>query len=115
MSLVNLPDSAVEKGTFPITVNFADKLGATITPNAGLKWGLTDSRGTVINSRSNVSLTPASSVNIVLHGADLDINDASYYGADRYVTITGTYDSSYGAGLELVVQIKFSIAKVITQ
>lgn len=97
---------ANEKGTFKITAAFADETDASMTPNTGLNWTLTDDAGNVINSRSAVTITPASSVDIILSGNDLAIGNN---GTKRILTIQGTYDSSAGSNLPLKDEIVFYI------
>ena len=97
---------AVEGSTYVITAAFTDEDGSPVTPNAGLVWRLTDEDGTVINSREDVALTPATSVTIVLHGNDLALTGGTAW---RIVTIEGTYDSSLGNNLELKDQVRFPL------
>jgi len=90
-----LDTHAVEESTYIITANFFDEDGVAVIPDAGLKWSLADRDGTVINSREDVVISvPAASVDIVLSGDDLaldDINDNL-----RILTIEGTYgDDDY--------------------
>ena len=72
---VTVPEHAREKGTFPLVVTPTYKSGTVsvgFVPGTAL-WTLSDADGNVINSRSGVTLTPASSMNIVLQGDDLAI------------------------------------------
>lgn len=97
---------AVENATFVITIAFTDETSAAVTPDTGLNWTLTDAAGNVINSRSAVTITPASSVDIILSGNDLAIGNN---GTKRILTIQGTYDSSAGSNLPLKDEIVFYI------
>jgi len=91
---VTISEHAREEGTFPLVVTPTYKSG---TVTVGFKpgtaaWTLSDTDGSVINSRSSVSLTPASSMSIVLKGDDLAIT-----GDDRKtvkVLVEGTYNST---------------------
>ncbi len=65
-----LTTNAVEKSTYIVTAAFTDEDGDAVTPNAGLVWTLTDMNGVVINSREDVSISPDTSVDIVLSGND---------------------------------------------
>lgn len=103
-----LTTQAVERSTFAITAAFTDEAGAAVVPDTGLSWTLTDVVGNVVNSREDVTISPAASVSIVLHGADLQIGDA-FRDNRRLVTITGTYDSSLGSNLEIVDWVQFEI------
>ena len=99
---------AVERSTFAITAAFTDETGAAVVPNSGLVWTLTDVVGNVINSRENVSIASASSVTVVLSGADLAISD-TYRDNRRMLTFEGAYNSSLGSGLAIVDWVEFSI------
>lgn len=105
-----LETKAVEKGTYVISASFTDEDGAAVTPNVGLKWTLTDGRGTVINERQDVPLTPATSVDILLQGDDLTLAEGE--GNERAVTIEGTYNSSLGSNLPLSDEVRFRIASL---
>ena len=96
---------AIEKSTFAITASFIDDAGDAVVPNTGLTWTLTDGDGVVVNSHTGSTITPAGSVTIVLHGADLAIAG----NADRVLTIQGTYDSDLGTNLEIKDQVTFRI------
>lgn len=101
-----LTADAIEQSTYVITASFTDEDGAAVTPNAGLKWHLTDKNGTHINSRQDVTITPASTITILLKGADLAIDEDK---TTRYLTIEGTYDSSLGSALPIKEQVQFDI------
>jgi hypothetical protein len=106
---VDLNVTANEKSTLIITVSFKDETKAAVTPNAGLTWTLTDQGGAIINSRSQVPITPASTVTIVLHGNDLICMDDG----QLVLTIEGTYDSSLGSRLEIKEQAMFRVADLV--
>lgn len=101
-----LVKQAGEGSTYVVTATFYDEAGILIEPTA-VEWELTDSDGTTINSRTGVSETPASTITIVLSGADLAIvaNDDLI----RVITVTATYDSTNGDDLPLIEEIKFKI------
>lgn len=100
---------AIDKSTYVIVATFRDEDDALVTPNSGLNWTLTKLDGTVINSRNAVSITPGTSVTIVLSGADLDYDD----GRERVLTIQGTYDSDLGSNLPLKDQVRFTVQDLI--
>jgi hypothetical protein len=58
-----------EKGTIFFGCVPKDNTGVAVIPTA-ITWKLTDERGTVINSRSAVVVTPAAAFTIVLTNAD---------------------------------------------
>ena len=91
---ITVSEHAREEGTFPLIVTPTYKSGTVdvgFKPNTAL-WTLSDTAGIVINSRSAVSLTAASSMNIVLQGDDLAIT-----GTVRKTVkllVEGTYNST---------------------
>lgn len=104
-----LATQAVERSTYLIVASFTDHSEAEVTPNAGLKWTLTNGRGLVVNGRADVALAPpAASVNILLSGDDLALPDE--HDTRRVVTIEGTYNSALGSNLPLKDEIVFTIA-----
>ncbi len=106
---IELSTNAKERSTYRLTVTFFDERTppVAVTPNS-ITWTLSDINGTVINSREDVSVTPASTVNIILRGDDLALDSAAY-NADRIVTVKATYDSTAGSDLPLNEEIRFSI------
>ena len=99
---------AVERSTLVITAAFTDELNSPVTPTS-VAWRLESDSGAIINNRSNVSLTPAPSVKIVLTGADLDVlvntNDSEL----RRLILTAVYNSSNGVGLSLSESYEFQV------
>lgn len=107
-----LTTRAIERSTFIVTAAFTDKAGAAVVPDS-IKWTLTDEVGRVINSRSDVAIAiPASSVDIVLHGADLALRDATDMGG-RVLTVEVVYDSTEGNDLPLKDEARFRIAPLV--
>ncbi len=102
-----LTTPAVEQSTFAIVASFTDETGAAVAPNTGLTWTLVDNAGVVINSRLNVAITSASTITIVLHGADLALTAGA--SRKRRVLIKGTYNSSLGTNMEIKDEVTFSI------
>lgn len=98
MALTVLTTEAMEEGSYFITVAFYDEDDNAETPNADtIKWTLTDSDGTVINSRHNVSETSGTSVVIELEGNDLAIQSGETAPiVRRRVTVLWEYDSDLG-------------------
>ena len=97
-----------EDNTVIVTAAFTDEDGNAVTPNAGLTWTLTEPNGTVINSRLDVGLTEATSVDIILFGDDLDSTGATDDGV-RHILIEGTYDSASANNLRLDETLFFVI------
>lgn len=110
MIVTYLEDHAKEKGTFIIPVIFRDPDLALVSPNAGLTWTLTDIGGAVINSRSTVAITAASTVNIILSGNDLVIRANN----ELVVLVEGTFNSvTYGNNLPIKDEVHFFVDDLI--
>ena len=100
--------TALEDSTYVVTASFTDEDESAVVPNS-IEWSLKDSAGNVVNERSAVEIAvPASSIEIVLSGDDLDPGD----GEDTYLmlTITANYDSSLGLGLPLIGECVLSLS-----
>lgn len=82
----------VAGGTGVITASFTDEDDVAVIPNT-LTYSLVKD-GSIVNSREDVPITPATSVNIVLSGLDLVAGTTK-------IIIEGTYDSSYGNDLPI--------------
>ena len=104
---------ASEESTYIIRSRFYDENSVAVEPNA-LAWTLTDSAGTVINSREDVSVTPGTVVDIGLSGDDLAIlsGETDMVFVWRYMVINGDYDSAFGAGMPIRSQCKFSVTNL---
>ena len=100
---------AIDKSTYVIIASFFDEDDNAVTPNSGLNWTLSKLDGTIINSRSAVSITPGTSITIVLSGSDLDYDD----GPERVLTIQGTYESDLGSELPFKDQVRFTVQDLI--
>ena len=106
MARSHLSTKAVEKSTYVIAIAFTDADGTPVVPNS-ITWTLTDSSGNVVNSRSAVVVSPASSIDVVLSGDDLAIQRPSILG--RILTLEWVYDSSYGNNLPGKNEVTFDI------
>jgi hypothetical protein len=110
---VSIATQVSEESTAVFTVSFKDEDDQPSVPNS-LTWKLTDGSGNVINSRTAVTASPASAVNIVLKGDDLALSAGVTGNAEkRFLTVYGTYDSSYGSGLPYKHEVGFPIANLI--
>lgn len=91
-------DQPLEQGVYAVTVGpFVDETGDAVTPSA-ITWTLSDRAGAAVNGRTGVSVTPGSTVTIVLQGEDLQIAD-TLHDNRRELLIEWTYDSSLGNDL----------------
>lgn len=100
---------AEEKGSCGIQFNFFDTDGVTpVTPLVPLTWSLTNTKGDWINGKEDVSITPGTSIIVVLNGDDLALPENGI--SERIVTIEGTYNSTtLGSGVNLKTKHTFSI------
>jgi len=100
---------AEEQGTYIINLSFLDEDDLPVTPTS-IKWTLTTVGGEVVNSRSDVSIAiPASSVDVVLSGSDLQLLSHKESFSWRIFTVKAVYNSSLGNGLPLNGAVKFRI------
>lgn len=104
-----LKQSANEQSTFAVEVSFFDETGAALIPTA-VTWTLTDNTKVVVNGRVAVSITPASTVIIVLSGDDLIIGQ---HDKGRYLLIEATYNSTLGSNLPLRDQVFFEVSNLV--
>lgn len=101
-----------EESTFKITCAWKNAAGTAVTPDSAT-WTLTDEAGTVINSRTAVSIASMATTNdIVLSGNDLAIQSATDNGK-RIVTILAIYDSDEGTNLPLKDEYYFTIENLL--
>lgn len=105
---VNANIVAVELSTFVITAAFIDEDGAAVVPSS-ISWTLQDVSGNIINNRTSVSVTPASTITIVLAGNDLALLDQKNDSELRRIIITAAYTSSLGSGLPLSDSYEFRV------
>ncbi len=112
MARTILTTEAVEKSTYVVPVTFRDENGTSVAPTAAT-WTLTSEYGAVINSRSDVAISPlAATVNIVLTGADLAML-GELDNRTRLLLVEATYNSSLGTGLNLRDEIEFSVRPLV--
>ena len=107
---ITLEPNALEDSTYVVTAAFTDEDGIAVVPNT-VTWSLKDKSGTVINERTAVDETPASSLDIVLSGDDLDPGAPDSDVGLILLTVTAPYDSALGAGLPLVAQCWIPVAE----
>ena len=90
-----LDTKAVRGSSYIINIVPKDEDGTAITPDS-ISYTLTDSVGTVINSLSDVSLTPADDIDLLLSGDDLEFEtgEEGAYEVVRIITVTYQYDSA---------------------
>jgi len=108
--MIELTEHATEGGTYIISAVFTDEDGASVIPTF-IKWDLTDQRGNIINSRDDVIVIPAASIDILLQGNDLAIVD-NMSEVRRILTVFAKYNSSLGSDLPLDDSAHFFIDKL---
>lgn len=101
-----LTNRAISGGTYSITVPFKDEDGFSVIPTS-ITWTLLNESGNVVNGRLNVEVTPASSITILLSGADITLSGDSE--EVRYISLKAIYDNAYATGLESIQDISFFI------
>jgi hypothetical protein len=111
MATTILTGKAKEGSTYIITTTFKDENGDTVVP-VSASWSLFDSNYSVVNSRLDVAMIPATSVSVVLSGADL--NYIPITKAKRFFVVKGIYNSStYGNNLPINDECIFEIDPLI--
>jgi len=112
-----LTEIAQEKSTYLVTFTFQDENGDVVVP-ATVVWSLTDGNGNIVNSLTDQSETPASSITITLTGDDLQVSAAETALARvgnrntvrRHIVVEAIYDSvTYGNGLGLNDEAVFEL------
>lgn len=101
-----LQEVARERSTYVVRMTFRDARGELIAPDT-LVWSLYDGAGEIVNNRDKVAVVgPASTVEIVLTGADLAM-DGLHRTEMRMVLAHATYD----AGKTIRETAEFYLAK----
>ena len=105
---------AQEQSFMVFTVAFTDELDAATVPSA-ITWTLTDSSGTVVNSREDVAVgTPAASVDIVLSGDDLSILSGETASiVSRRLTVKAVVDTDAGSNLPVKAEAVFPLENLL--
>lgn len=108
MAATDLDIVVNDKSSLFLTLTFTDEDGASATPKT-VTYTLMDADGTIINLREDVSVTPASSMTIVLSGNDVDYDD----GSKRVILFKITYDSSLENDVPFNAEYSFTINNLI--
>lgn len=90
-------------GTVVLSASFEDEDGDSVVPNS-LKYSVLDESKEVVNSQQDISISPASSIEVVLSGDNLPAGKL-------YWVIDGEYDSSVGSNLPLRGYATFIVDK----
>lgn len=101
---------ATEGSTYVVTCAFYDEDGGAEIPTSDVTWRLLDDKGNEISTGSE---SAAASVDIVLSGDDLAVDDQ--YRELHWVNlvVSTTYDSTLGSDLPLVDVVKFQIRNIL--
>ena len=108
-TITGTTDNPLEEASFAVSFGpFYDQTTppAVVTPQSAT-WTLTDAAGNVVNSRSAVSITPASTIVVVLSGNDLSITAGD--DGRRALLLEWVYDSSLGRDLPGKEVVYFTI------
>ena len=109
--MVLITDSEInDNGSAKFTFSPINKAtGGAIVPLSAV-WKLTDLYGAVINGRSAVTIeSPTSSLEVLLTGDDLAIQDSTNDFEKRLVTMVCTYDAGDSVTADLVQSAKFTV------
>jgi len=93
------------------TFAFKDEEDHEITPTE-IKWSLTDTNGTVINSREDENVIPAASVKITINGDDTDLQAGEKYRGERIFILKIKFNSDAGVNMEGYAEIHFIIDNI---
>ena len=105
-----LTTMADEGSPYFVRVAFADEDGSAVTPNSAA-YTVTARYGTVIGSLSSVEISSlATSVDILLTGADVTIGSN---GQVRILSVEYIYDSTLGSGLTAYTEAQFTIDDLV--
>lgn len=111
--MIKITPSPNESSSMVIEVTFTNFEGALFTPKT-CKWTLTDSIGTIINSRSRVTATVASSTHeFLLQGADLKFAPTGVSDGNRVFLVEGTFDHALGTDIPFREQFGFKVINTI--
>ena len=98
----------LEKSTLVINAAFDDEEDTPVAPNE-ISWKLTDEFGSQITGALG-TITPSTSVDIVLSGDDLIITNTEKL--TRLLYVETTYDSNLGSNLPLKDYVRFDIIPI---
>jgi len=104
-----LTSIATEGSTYVVTCAFADEDGDATIPTSAVAWRLLDERGNEISTGSEAA---AASVDIILSGDELAIDNTTRELHWVTLVVSTTYDSTLGSDLPLVDTVKFQIRNI---
>ena len=100
---------AEEQGTYVLDLDFKDEDDLPVIP-ISINWTLTTLGGEVVNSRSEVDISPpASTVNVVLSGDDLQLLTHKTSYSWRLFTVKAVYNSDLAPGLPIHKAVRFKV------
>jgi len=107
-----LEEHAKEGSTYIVNAAFTDEEGDDAVPDS-VVWTLRDAiTEDIINSREDVSETPAASVDILLYGADLTLFTGETNQVLRELIVEAIYDSVLADDLPLRNSVRLIIDEV---
>lgn len=104
----------VEESSGSIIIRFRDRDDQPVQPTSAT-WTLTETDGTVINNREDVSIgTPATQEEILISGDDLALSSGfSGKAEEKIFTVEAVYDSDLGSDLPLNEQCTFYVDALV--
>lgn len=102
-----------EGAPYFVRIAFATEDGSSVTPNSAA-YTVTDRDGNVVNDLSSVEIgSLATSVDILLSGADTTITASAASGEIRVINVEYVYDSTLASGLTAYAEAWFSISDLV--
>lgn len=104
--MIKFTKRVTNEGTVIFTISFFEAGTETAVTPKTIEYDLINGDREVVNNRFEQDVTPASTIELVFAGPDIDQDD----GLVRYISLRCTYDSiDYGNDRPLNGQIKFLI------
>jgi len=107
---ITLTETFNEESTAAFDFTFTDEDGDAVTPDT-FKWSLTDAYAkNIINTRTNIAETPASTITVLLTGDDFALTANA--NTDRLLTVEWTFISTLGNGLPMKEEYLFTVSNL---
>jgi hypothetical protein len=104
-----LTGRANQGGSVGMKITIVDENGDALIPTAAT-WTLTDLEGNVINSRTDVAISPlASEMTVLMSGDDLQIADETNEYEIQLFSFEGTYDPGDASAVPITESGEFPV------
>jgi len=104
---------AAQGGALVFTITFMDQNGVKVTPTT-ITWSLSDEKGSIINGRQNISVTPATNpVVIKLNGPDTQFVAGGSDTGKRVLSIYAQYTDATLGTMNLPQEFPFDIEHLV--